>query len=302
MRLLSRLHWRPSPNLLLAITSLGAGVAAFMLARQYLQERVITLEQDVAGRFKTRPVVVAARPLAAGQTLEAGQLAVRQMPGNYLRSDVLTPEQADSLVGRRMLHALAAGDALVDADLTAAETQALANTLPQGLRALTVPVDEVSAQAGLLRAGDLVDLYYSRQASEGSAQLQLLLQSVPVLATGKRTVQAVSQSATETPDFSTITLQLTPDDAARVLLAQRTGSLTAVLRGADDPKAQTLTVVDSRQLLSTGIGTRVVRSAPVSAPSALQVIAGGVATVRNVQQLQAELPPGVPSSTQGVNR
>ena len=302
MRLLSKLHWRPSPNLLLAVASLGAGIAAFVLAHQYLQERVTTIEQAAASRFQTRPIVVAASPLAAGQTVEARHLAVRLMPATYLRSDVLTPEQAGNLLGRRMRHALAAGDVVVDTDLTAVETLSLATQLPQGLRALTVPVDEVSAQAGLLRAGDLVDLYYSRQAGEGSALLQLLLQSVPVLATGKRIAQAAGQGATETTDFSTITLQLSPDDAARVLLAQRTGALTAVLRGGDDAQVQTLTVAHSRQLLPTARHAAMALHSTAAAPVALQVIAGGGAQVRSIQQILAELPAGPVTPAQGVAR
>jgi pilus assembly protein CpaB len=302
MRLLSTFHWRPSPNLMLAVASLGAGVAAFLLARQYLHDRVTTLEQQVAGRFQTRPVVVAASALAAGQTVESAQLAIRQMPQSYLRSDVFAPEQAGSLVGRRTLHALQAGDALVDTDLAATQTQALAPQLPPGLRALTVPVDEVSAQAGLLRAGDLVDLYYSRQASEGSAQLQLLLQSVTVLATGKRTAKSAGQSDSEATDFSTITLQLTPDDAARVLLAQRTGAVTAVLRGSDDPKAQTLSVVHSRQLLMTNSRAVTAANSGSAAPPTLQVIAGGGGGVRSVQQLLADLPTSRSAPNPGESR
>jgi pilus assembly protein CpaB len=302
MRLLSKVHWRPSPNLLLAVASLGAGIAAFVLARQYLQERVTTLEQQVSGRLQTRPVVVAAREIAIGQIVEASQLAVRQMPRSYLRSDVLTPEQAGMLVGRRLLHAVAAGDALVDADVAAAETQALARQLPPGLRAVTVVVDEVSAQAGLLRAGDLIDLYHSRQSGEAAAQLHLLLQSVPVLATGKRTVRTQSQGATEPPDFSTITLQLTPDDAARVLLAQRTGALTAVLRGADDLQTSTLSVLDSRQLFAAIPHTRTAAPAAATAPAALQVIAGGGASVRNIQQVLTELPSSASTQKQGALR
>jgi len=302
MRLLSTVHWRPSTNAMLAVASLVAGAAAFTLARQYLQERVTTLEHQFAGRFQTRPVVVAASPLAVGQTLEAGQLAVRQMPGSYLRSDVLSPQQAGSLVGRRLLHGLAAGDPLVDADLAAAETQALAKQLPQGLRALTVPVDDVSTQAGLLRAGDRVDVYYSRQVGEGAAQLQLLLQSVPVLAAGKRTALATAQSAPESADFSTITLQLTPDDAARVLLAQRTGTVTAVLRGGDDAQPQTLTVAHSRQLLTANSPAAPVLHRPATAALALQVIAGGGGSVRSVQQLLAELPAGPLALNQGASR
>ena len=95
-----------------------------------------------------------------------------------------------------------------------------------------------------------------------------------------------------------MTLQLSPDDAARVLLAQRTGTVTAVLRGAQDLAQQSLNIADSTQLL-TGNRTPV-RAGRITVPAALQVIAGGGGTVRSIQQLLTDLPAATAQSTSGA--
>ena len=298
MRLLPILPWRSSAPVWLLLASLATGLAAFLLARQYLQDRVLTLEQQVKDRLQTRPVLVASQSLASGQVLTARDLAIRQMPHSYLRSDNLDPGAAERVLGRPLVHALAKGDALTDNDLLSAESQALAGQLPTGMRALTLSVDEVSSQSGLLRAGDLVDLYYTRSSGDSKAHSQLLLQSVPVLATGKRTLKTPQHPSEVPGEFGTMTLQLSPDDAARVLLAQRTGTVTAVLRGAQDLAQQSLNIADSTQLL-TGNRTPV-RAGRITVPAALQVIAGGGGTVRSIQQLLTDLPAATAQSTSGA--
>ena len=123
-----------------------------------------------------------------------------------------------------------------------------------------------------------------------------------VLATGKRTAKSAGQGDSEATDFSTITLQLTPDDAARVLLAQRTGAVTAVLRGGDDAQPQTLSVVHSRQLLMTNSRAVTAANSGSAAPPTLQVIAGGGGGVRSVQQLLADLPTDRSAPNPGESR
>jgi pilus assembly protein CpaB len=282
---------RARTNLLLAVAALGCAVAAFVLARHYLGAQAQLLEQQFAQRLQTRPVLVAARALAAGELASEGGLARRDMPVSFLRSDALDPQSASRVVGRRLLRATAAGDALTDADFAPRGAAALAATVPAGLRALTIAVDEVAGQSGLLRAGDKVDLYWQQQRADGPAQIALLLQAVPVLATGH---QLSGQTTNSTGgDYGTLTLQLNPDDAARVLLAQRSGSLAVLLRGGGDVQATLLQVRDSRQLLqptATGRHTQ-----PAQLP--MQLIVGGsgavVAPIQNLHVSSVSTSTGV---------
>ncbi len=260
-------------NLLLGAAALLAATAAFLLAKHYLASQAVLLEQQFAQRLQTRQVLVAAKPLASGDVAAEGGLARRDIPVSFLRSDALDPQSANRIAGRRVLHPVAAGDALAETDFAPRSAPALSALLPTGQRAFTVAVDEVAGQSGLLRAGDKVDVYWQHQRGSDVALVTLLLQSVQVLATGRQV--AGPTPAVSATDFSTITLQVDADDAARLLLAQRSGQLALVLRGSTDTQQQLLKIRDSRQL------SQRVSGAPSSSQPdpPLQVIVGGSGAV-----------------------
>jgi pilus assembly protein CpaB len=266
--------WRPSLNLVVAVISVLAGVAAFFGARAYLAARTANLEQQLSQRFETRPVLVVSRDIPRGEPLRSDSLAVRQMPRRFVRSDSLDPDAVSAVLGRRLLRDLTGGDAVGESDLEPRGVALLSAELRSGLRALTIPVDEVNSLSGMLRAGDVIDLYYLRQQDGNSAQLTLLLEAVPVLATGAQVAGAVAKQGGATTEFATVTLQVTPDDAARVVLAQRTGQLTAVLRNHSDLVSVPLTVRDSRALKPAAVASgRSAMAVPV--PEFVQLIVGG---------------------------
>jgi pilus assembly protein CpaB len=114
---------------------------------------------------------------------------------------------------------------------------------------LTIAVDEVNSQAGNLQTGDWVDLYYSR--TEGAAaSLIPLMQRVEVMATGSSLAGPSTQRSGREQHFGTITLGLSAADAARVLLAQQSGSVSVVLRAADDTSLTSWSRQSSHDLLS----------------------------------------------------
>jgi pilus assembly protein CpaB len=267
-------------NLLFGTTALAAALAAFWLAKHYLASQAALLEQQFAQRLQTRQVLVAAKPLASGDVAAQGSLAMRDMPVSFLRSDALEPQSANSIAGRRVLHPRAAGDALADADFAPRSAPALAAVLPAGQRAFTMVVDEVAGQSGLLRAGDKVDVYWQHQRGSDVALVSLLLQVVPVLATGRQIAGQPSSGITS--EFSTITLQVNADDAARLLLAQRTGQLAVVLRGSADAQQQALKIRDSRQLSQRVDGTN---SVGKSDPPLQVIIGGSGAAIAPLQNL-----------------
>ena len=264
--------WRPSLNVVVAVASVLAGGAAFLGARAYLQARTASLEQQLSQRFETQPVLVVSRDMPRGEPLRGDSLAVRQMPRRFVRSDSLDPDAVSLLLGRRLTRDLSRGDAVGESDLEPRGVALLSAELKAGLRALTIPVDDVNSLSGMLRAGDAIDLYYLRQQDGNRAQLTLLLEAVPVLATGAQVAGAPGKHSGTATEFATVTLQLTPDDAARVVLAQRTGQLTAVLRNRSDQAAVPLTVQDSRALKPTAVARW--RGA-VPAPEFVQLIVGG---------------------------
>ncbi|MFO1427983.1 MAG: Flp pilus assembly protein CpaB [Steroidobacteraceae bacterium] len=114
-----------------------------------------------------------------------------------------------------------------------------------GARAVTVPVDEVSSQGGLVRPGDRVDLMLTEERQddgERCVSIRPLLESVRVLATGRATREP--GTAAGNPDsgserwtadsYSTMTLDVTPDQAQQLAAGQRLGDIVPMLRGEGD--------------------------------------------------------------------
>lgn len=265
-----------SSNFWLALVSLVAGSFAYVLARHHLEQREQQVTSTLTQRYQLEGRIVAARGLAAGDVLTPESLALRQVPVQFARADSLLAGQAAGLLGGRVRHALRAGDILGPADVEVGQTAGLSLALAEGQRAITIEVDPVNGMDGQLRPGDRVDLYHVRATRVGEAALSLLLQAARVLATGQQTLADPAGNAGA--GFSTVTLLLSPDDAARLLLAQRTGQLFTALRHPEDSGDVQLRVRDARHLAASPVGA--LRGPRPLAD--LQVISGGgkVATVQ----------------------
>ncbi len=254
-------------NLILTVLAAMAGLGAVAAARHYIDAQVQRVEAESEARYRSASVVVAREDLDVGEPLVAGSLAVRRMPAGYLPGGAVADSAAAELIGRRLLVPLRRGDPLTRAVLAPEEVVSLSRQLPSGLRALTLAVDDISSQSGMLVPGDEIDLYFTQGRGASGTRLELLLQRVPVLATGTRfsSIPGVAQDT----QYATITLSASADDAARIILAQQAGALSVALRGHGDSAPTLLSVRDSRDLVP-----RVVRSAP-GASRSLEVLLGG---------------------------
>jgi pilus assembly protein CpaB len=265
------------PNALLLALGLFAGVTGSIAAGRVLQARVLAAESALNARYRPSEVVVAARDLAAGQLLEPGMLALRKMPRDYLPSGALSGRQVKAVIGERLAIGLRRGDPLQAAIITSRDNQILSNLVREGGRALTIPVDDMNSMGGLLGAGDVVDLYYSRSQGDG-AVLTPLLERVEVLAAGEVVAsdKAVSRSAAATVrGFSTLTILVSPEDAARVVLAQSTGTLTVLLRSPADEGPTAIATRNSRLLLAKHAG----RTGDDRVAESIELIVGGTGAV-----------------------
>lgn len=240
-----------------------AGIA-FVGAQRYLKQERTKIEVDWRERYRPTPVVVAAVALPAGKVLNVEDLAKREMPAAFLPGGTLPVDALGSVLGQQLLIPLAAGDALSMAHLSGHGGQALVSRLLNGTRAVTVPVDEVSSQAGLVRPGDQVDLLLAEETTEGSVRcvrVKPLLESLKVLATGAHQVdpsrgadELLQRRAELGISYSTMTLDVTPEQAQQLALALRIGDLIPLLRGQGDAAPVSLKprVSDSPECESTG--------------------------------------------------
>lgn len=240
------------------------GTLCFIGANLYMSSYLSQAESRLAGSYKTRKVMVAKVDVPAGGVLSEDNLAVRAIPERYVASTSLTPDKLDMVRGQKALVPLKPGDPIDRAALERADHAALSTTLAVGQRAITFPVDEISSINGMLVPGDIIDLVFTGTGTTANSYRQPrsndgvpkelmhvrpILQAVPVIATGKATQKRVVQTqGGEQREvdvaFNTVTLTVTPAQAEQVLLAQKLGALTAVLRNPDDKLVLGKSVLD----------------------------------------------------------
>ncbi|SDD59048.1 Flp pilus assembly protein CpaB [Paraburkholderia lycopersici] len=190
----------------------------------------------------TKRVRVAAADLPAGLLLRDADLAWKEMPAASVRAGAqLEGDTANAieLKGALLRQAVSAGQpVLSDEVILPGDPGFLAATLKPGMRAVSVAIDEVSGNAGLIEPGDYVDLLLTQQMSGRTDEPALavssetIVQHVRVLAVGS----VIQRPKTDgnTPDAGnrarTVTLEVTPERAEVVSVAARLGSLSLALR------------------------------------------------------------------------
>jgi pilus assembly protein CpaB len=229
-----------NPALLFA-AALALGGVSFWSAHVLIDSRIARERARLEELGREERIVVASRDLPASSVVTRDMLAARRVPSRFVPSTAVEPARLGEIVGKTLSHALHAGDPLA-LELLLDEQDMFSAGVREGSRALTLPVDEISSFSGLLGPGDRIDLLYAAAAPDerdGVLAVRPLLQAVPVLATGRATRRVMLRDPNgaaheEDRQFATITLDVSPQDAQRIVLAQRTGDLTAVLRNPGD--------------------------------------------------------------------
>ena len=215
-------------------------------------------------------IVVAAKPLAFGVAITADNVtevawAAKTLPdGAFATKDDLLKD------GRRVvLSPLEPNEPVLRSKTTGpGQRGSLSSLLQEGKRAVTVRVDDVRGVAGFILPGDFVDIVLIAEdaAARRENYSEILLQNLKVL--------AVDQLASERQEQPTIpkavTLEVTPQQAQKILLATNIGRLSLTLRRLADPNLAASRRVTEKDLASPTDRSIlvVVASAPPSPPPA----------------------------------
>jgi pilus assembly protein CpaB len=138
---------------------------------------------------------------------------------------------------------LRAGEPIGRLVLNEPERPALTEQLAPGRRAITMPVDYVNSLSGRLAPGDRIDLFVTF-AHEGQRITTLLVSAVRVLATDEPlALQSADNFGLKERSVTSVTLDVSPKEALKLVSAKLGGVLTAVLRvddGTSTGAAETL--------------------------------------------------------------
>lgn len=238
-----RLPELPNSGALLVFGAVVFAAVAVFLARAYI-DRTITKERErLAPTQDLVKIVVAIDDLPAGAVVSTETMAIREIPSEYISGATMTPDTFDRVVDSPLKFPMRKGEPLIQSSVLGADKSTFAGKIKAGRRAITFPVDEVNSIAGLLQPGDRVDLLLTVKGTEASSggrpqheQTICLLQDVAVLATGQelRPASLEDSKGREGGRFSTATVELSPSDASKMIVAQQAGKISATLRGPDD--------------------------------------------------------------------
>lgn len=226
--------YRINKNWIFLIVALVVGGLAAVGARSYLSSQMAEIDARENNKAMVE-IVVAKIDLEKGSVIAAENLAARKVPMEWAHSGAITPEQFGRAEGSALAYPARAGEPLIWAQLEGQRAPTFSARLAQGRRAVTVPVDEISSLSGMVEPGDLIDVVVSVKKDSRSFTFTLL-QGVTVLATGTRASQQDSDPEGRARQFTTITLDTTPDDARRVIAAREVGRVTALLRAPGDAR------------------------------------------------------------------
>lgn len=243
-------------TLLLGIFAVMFGLLGAYVVRKELHKQpraeVAVPSRDVAG---TLTVPVASVPLEAGRTIALGDIAILKLTPEQMQKQGLTgtfmpnPKQ---IIGRVLKRDLKEGSPFDTPDFYPEGTgPSVAEKLKKGYRAVTVSVDQDSAVAGFAIPGSMVDVLFradpakevDKDKDDDLPEVTVtLIEAAEVLALNQETAQVLKMPDPNKPGATTkstasVTLAVTPRQAAALRVADGRGTMSLALRNKDDIEA-----------------------------------------------------------------
>jgi pilus assembly protein CpaB len=176
------------------------------------------------------------RVLVAANDIQIGaKLAGRDVTSVTIPQSAVPPgaySDPSKVVGRGAVLPVTKGDFILSNKLAPLNAGAgLPSMIPQGMRAVSVRVNDVVSVAGFVQPGSRVDILSTGNVAGNDRQTSTVLENVLVLAVGKN----LDQNA-EAPTAPVITLAVSPDDAQKLALVSQEGRIQLSLRNPLDTK------------------------------------------------------------------
>lgn len=198
--------------------------------------------------IKMKETMVAKNFINTGDPI-SGSIVYEKWPESSLRKGFyakgqVTPEQLESFIARRVI---SPGEPIAQNSVVDRKDHGILSALlKDGMRAVSIALDQNAGMSGLLNPGDIVDVIVafnntSKDKNEGEELNRTLLCGVRVLAIDQK-LSTFSNSIdkklnpTDQPAKS-VTLEVTPQQASSLASAAKMGSLSLSLHSINDSKS-----------------------------------------------------------------
>jgi len=256
--------------LLAAVAFLVAiGVAAFTY--QWLNNRLKPVED-------TTQIVVAALPVSLGAKLTEADVRLASWPKASIIDGSF--HSVSEVIGRGVLVPMIPNEPILSSKLAAEGSGAgLMSTIPDGMRAVGVKVNDVIGVAGFVVPGSRVDVILSGSPTGGNIEMaKVILESIQVLSAGQN---VTSDDNGRPMNVQVVTLLVTPEQSEALALAAVDGRLQLALRNPLDLEEKKPNAIRKEHLFSGG---SVAPTPPAATPK----------PVARVTPRKVETPPPAP--------
>jgi pilus assembly protein CpaB len=207
-----------------------ASVAAYLVYDYFHKQE----QQMQARALQVEPIVVASQEIPYGSTIQDNQVKLSDWPKANLPAGYSS--KVDDVRGRIAVATIQPGSPIVTSQLAPVDVKGgvLSYILPPGRRAITVAVNEVVGVAGFVLPNSIVDVVatvnspYSTDRGNNRIS-KIILQNIKVLAVG----QILEQKEGKPVSVPTVTLDVTPDQAEKLVLASE-NKVQLILRHLND--------------------------------------------------------------------
>lgn len=249
------------------LITLGAsaafGIMAIVLARGWIEG---AMEDEIAMNFShaqttvsapiynTRPVLVADIPLNFGDVLSRENLRLVEMPNDVMPEgaygsfeELFAGSNQQTVVLTRMTY----NEPIIGFKVSGPGGRgSLSALISAGKRATAIRVTDVAGVAGFVLPGDSVDIIYTRdeanrRGGDGILLSDVLLQNVKVLGID----QDLNEQSSAPNVVSTVTVEVSNEDAQKLHVAMDAGRLSLTLRRIGETD-----VIQERRISSKGLG------------------------------------------------
>ncbi len=214
------------------------GLLAVFVAQSWLNNQAEMRMKSLEAQKKpvsTRTLVVAAKPLRFGNEVTPAHLREVAWPEEAMPAGAFA-KIPDLLSGKRVaLAAIEPNEPILASKVTGTGQRAtLSSLLRDGLKAVTIRVNDVDGVAGFVLPADRVDVVLTRQGDKGTGTSDIVLQNTRVLA-----VDQMADERAEKPTLvKAVTLEVDATGAQKLALAASVGTLSLMLRKAGEANSE----------------------------------------------------------------
>lgn len=232
------------------LLAVATGIAAYSFGKSL---EVAAQPEEIP----TTTVVITTTEIGEGVFITQEMVQLKAVPTEYVAANAATT--LGDVVGKVNKFKCMANQQVTLDQLGSAEDASitaggrLSYTVTPGMRAMTIYVSEITGVAGYVNPGDRVDIIStydftvkpytvddeSAASTEGKEipikSSSLFLQNVKVLEAGIITQKLAEAGGMEKTVYTSLTLEVSPEDALKLQFAVTYGQITLLLRAVDDP-------------------------------------------------------------------